>query len=65
VFAFSATFEIYHGESPNPLMSGAFGLGQIFGPAFAGIVSDRLGSFTVPSIIAAVALLFAAALTRN
>ena len=47
------------------LMTGAFGLGQIVGPAFAGIVSDRLGSFTVPSIIAAVALLFAAALTRN
>ena len=47
------------------LMTGAFGLGQIVGPAFAGIVSDRLGSFTVPSITAAVALLFAAALTRN
>ena len=47
------------------LMTGAFGLGQIVGPAFAGIVSDRLGSFTVPSVIAAVALLFAAALTRN
>ena len=43
----------------------AFGLGQIVGPAFAGILSDSLGSFTVPSITAAVALLFAAALTRN
>ena len=39
--------------------------GPIVGPAFAGIVSDRLGSFTVPSIMAAVALLFAAALTRH
>ena len=47
------------------LMTGAFGLGQIVGPAFAGIVSDRLGSFTVPSITTAVALLFPAALTRN
>ena len=32
------------------MMTGAFGLGQIIGPAFAGIVSDSLGSFTVPSI---------------
>jgi predicted MFS family arabinose efflux permease len=47
------------------LMTGAFGLGQIVGPAFAGIVSDSLGSFTVPSITAAVALLLAAALARN
>ena len=47
------------------LMTGAFGLGQIVGPAFAGIVSDSLGRFTVPSITAAVALLIAAALARN
>jgi predicted MFS family arabinose efflux permease len=47
------------------LMTGTFGLGQIIGPAFAGIVSDSLGSFTVPSIAAAVALLHAAALARN
>jgi predicted MFS family arabinose efflux permease len=47
------------------LMTGTFGLGQIIGPAFAGIVSDSLGSFTVPSIAAAVALLLAAALARN
>jgi predicted MFS family arabinose efflux permease len=47
------------------LMTGTFGLGQIIGPAFAGIVSDSLGSFTVPSIAAAVALLLAAALVRN
>jgi predicted MFS family arabinose efflux permease len=47
------------------LMTGTFGLGQIVGPAFAGIVSDSLGSFTVPSIAAAVALLLAAALVRN
>jgi predicted MFS family arabinose efflux permease len=47
------------------LMTGSFGLGQIIGPAFAGIIWDRLGSFTVPSITAAVSLLVAAALARN
>jgi predicted MFS family arabinose efflux permease len=44
------------------MVTGAFGLGQIIGPAFAGILSDRLGSFLVPSIAAAVALFLAAAL---
>jgi predicted MFS family arabinose efflux permease len=42
------------------LMTGAFGIGQIVGPVFAGIVSDRLGNFTAPSIVAAFALLVAA-----
>ena len=37
----------------------------IIGPAFAGTLSDSLGSFTVPSVAAAVALLLAAALARN
>lgn len=46
-------------------MTGAFGLGQIIGPAFAGVVSDRLGSFTVPSLTAVLALLVAAALARK
>jgi predicted MFS family arabinose efflux permease len=44
------------------LMTGAFGIGQIIGPSFAGMVSDRLGSFTVPSATAVVALLIAARL---
>jgi predicted MFS family arabinose efflux permease len=44
------------------LMTGAFGLGQIIGPTFAGLVSDQLGSFTVPSMTAVVALLVAALL---
>ncbi len=44
-------------------MTSAFGLGQIVGPAFAGVMSDWLGSFTVPSIAAMVALLVAAVLT--
>jgi MFS family permease len=41
-------------------MTGAFGTGQIIGPAFAGVLSDRLGSFTVPSIAAVIALIVAA-----
>jgi predicted MFS family arabinose efflux permease len=43
-------------------MTGAFGTGQILGPAFAGVLSDRLGSFTVPSIVAMIALIVAALL---
>lgn len=46
-------------------MTGAFGTGQIIGPAFAGVLSDQLGSFTVPSIVAAVALIVAALLARQ
>ena len=47
------------------LMTGAFGVGQIVGPTFAGFLSDRLGSFTLPSMIAAGALLVAALLARR
>ena len=47
------------------LMTGAFGLGQIVGPLFAGIASDRLGSFTAPSIVAALALILAALLAAK
>jgi predicted MFS family arabinose efflux permease len=43
-------------------MTVAFGLGQIIGPTFAGIVFDRTGDFTLPSFAAAGALLLAAAL---
>jgi MFS family permease len=46
------------------LMTACFGLGQIIGPTFAGALSDRLGNFTVPSVVAALALLLAAALVR-
>jgi len=46
-------------------MTGAFGTGQIIGPAFAGALSDQLGSFTVPSIVAAAALIVAALLARR
>jgi predicted MFS family arabinose efflux permease len=44
------------------LMTGAFGLGQIIGPTFAGMLSDRLGGFAIPSATAVVALLIAAML---
>jgi len=47
------------------LMTVAFGLGQIIGPVFAGSVSDRMGSFTAPSIVAGTALLLAAVLARK
>jgi predicted MFS family arabinose efflux permease len=47
------------------LMTASFGLGQIIGPIFAGALSDRLGSFTVPSVVAAIALLLAAALAAK
>jgi predicted MFS family arabinose efflux permease len=46
-------------------MTGAFGTGQIIGPAFAGVLSDRLGGFTVPSIAAVIALILAALLARR
>lgn len=44
------------------LMTAAFGLGQIIGPAFAGYVYDYTGSFVAPSIAAAVVLCAAALL---
>jgi predicted MFS family arabinose efflux permease len=46
-------------------MTAAFGTGQIIGPAFAGVLSDRLGNFTVPSIAAVSALIVAALLARR
>jgi len=46
-------------------MTGAFGTGQIIGPAFAGVLSDWLGNFTVPSIAAVIALIVAALLARR
>ena len=47
------------------LLTSAFGLGQIVGPGFAGALSDRLGSFTVPSVIATAALITSAALAAG
>ena len=45
-------------------MTGAFGIGQIVGPALAGFVSDRAGGFALPSAAAAAALVLAAFLAR-
>jgi predicted MFS family arabinose efflux permease len=45
-------------------LTGAFGVGQMIGPLLAGVVSDALGGFTVPSLAAAGALLLAAMLAR-
>jgi predicted MFS family arabinose efflux permease len=46
-------------------MTTAFGVGQIVGPALAGVVSDVTGGFAVPSVAAAVALVAAAWLGRR
>lgn len=46
-------------------MTGAFSVGQIIGPALAGVVSDALGGFAVPSLAAAGALVVAAWLARR
>jgi len=45
------------------IMTAAFGVGQIVGPSLAGFLVDRTGSFLLPSIAAALALLLAAGLT--
>jgi len=44
------------------LMTAAFGLGQIIGPVFAGVLHDRTGSFAPSSLTAAAALVVAALL---
>ena len=41
------------------LMTASFGLGQIVGPAFAGIVHDMTGDFVLPTLVAALALIIA------
>jgi len=46
-------------------MTGAFGAGQILGPLVAGVLSDTLGGFLVPSVLAAVGLGAAAWLARR
>jgi MFS family permease len=47
------------------LLTGAFGIGQIIGPIFAGALYDRLGDLSAASYAAAAALLAAAVLARR
>lgn len=44
------------------LMTAAFGFGQMVGPTLAGVLHDSLGSYLVPSLLAAAALVAAAGL---
>jgi predicted MFS family arabinose efflux permease len=44
------------------IMTAAFGLGQIVGPTYAGVVYDATGSFMIPSLTAVGALLIGALL---
>ena len=50
-------------DNPRPVMAAmtaSFGVGQIAGPILAGVLSDALGGLTIPSFIAAAALVIAA-----
>ena len=47
------------------LTTSAWGLGQMVGPTLAGVLHDSLGSYLVPSLLAAAALAVAAALTAR
>jgi predicted MFS family arabinose efflux permease len=49
-------------RSTFAIMTAAFGLGQIVGPAFAGLVHDVTGSFVLPSLTAVGGLLVSALL---
>lgn len=54
-------------DNPRPalaLMTAAFGFGQVIGPVLAGYLSDRLGSFSLASLLAAGALLAAALIVQ-
>ena len=60
--------ELARGNDPRRVMAAmtaAFGVGQIAGPAVAGAMSDALGGFAAPSVMAAAALVLAAWLARR
>lgn len=54
--------ELARGDARRAMaaMTGAFGAGQIVGPVIAGVLSDALGGFAVPSAMAAAGLVLAA-----
>ena len=47
------------------IMTGAFGVGQIVGPTFAGVLYDASGTLWLPTLAAAAALVLAAALASR
>ena len=47
------------------LMTDAFGLGQMVGPTLAGVLYDSMGGYSASSLIAVLALVAAAGLTRR
>ena len=51
-------------RSTLALMTASFGIGQIVGPAFAGMAYDASGTFVLPSLTAASALFVAATLAN-
>ena len=60
--------ELALGHDPRRVMAAmtaAFGVGQIAGPVVAGTMSDALGGFMAPSVMAAAALVLAAWLARR
>jgi len=64
VLGLSASLLVPHGAIANPiaLMTAAFGLGQIIGPAAAGWIADKTGHFGPALGAAAICLLVSAAL---
>jgi hypothetical protein len=45
------------------LLTAGFGVGQIIGPSLAGYLRESMGTYLVPSLAAAAALVIAAALS--
>ena len=52
-------------QRPFALMTAGFGVGQMVGPTFAGLLRDASGSFLLPSLCAGAGLVVAAALAAR